>query len=166
LERVDLQWGPVDAIVEQSGAEGRPGAHPWPPIDRPNAATEIARDWARRNDPSTGWLGRFVVVARTQVSAAVCRETLPVGVRVGARGSAPPQPGGQAVPAIESGNAPALARQLATREYPWPMAYIGADDADDPRDVANAVCTLLKHHRINTDRCLWSRQSPDCHSER
>ncbi len=43
LERVDLQWGPPDVVVEQSGSEDRPGAHLWPPIDRPNAAFELVR---------------------------------------------------------------------------------------------------------------------------
>jgi len=60
VERLDLQWGPPDIVVEQSGSEAGPSAERWPPVVRANAAVEIARAaWPalRRSD-----IGRIVLL--------------------------------------------------------------------------------------------------------
>jgi 3-oxoacyl-[acyl-carrier protein] reductase len=43
VERLDLQWGPPDVVVAQSGSENRPGADCWPPAIYTAATLEIAR---------------------------------------------------------------------------------------------------------------------------
>jgi 3-oxoacyl-[acyl-carrier protein] reductase len=43
VERLDLQWGPADIVVEASGAESRAGITVWPPVTNAEGALEITR---------------------------------------------------------------------------------------------------------------------------
>jgi NAD(P)-dependent dehydrogenase (short-subunit alcohol dehydrogenase family) len=60
VERLDLQWGPLDLVVEQSGSEDRSGAERWPPSLRAVAAVEIAR--AALPSLSHSPIGRIVLL--------------------------------------------------------------------------------------------------------